>query len=67
MFKTDDMLPVLGTMEVKVNHNISTRSIPGKGPSLLGRYLLESFKLNLKAVYTVSVDSKLEDLLAKYA
>ena len=69
---TGDRIPVVGEMKVEVsygeqNAKLSLYVVEGQGPSLMGRDWIRQIRLDWKSIGMVSLTSKTEALLDKYA
>ena len=68
---TGEAVGVLGSAEVKVEHNQQVTILPlivtrGAGPTLLGRNWLTALKLDWQKILSVKTDSTLQSVLDKY-
>ena len=69
---TGEFLTVLGTLEVQVEHNCQSATLPviivdGGGPNLLGRNWLEKIRLNWSHICNITPNLSLEKILEDHS
>lgn len=69
---TGETIPVLGILDMKVEHNRQTATLPlvvisGAGPPLLGHDWLTTLQLNWQEIFKVQKRRTLQDILDEYS
>ena len=69
---TGQAIDVMGTADIRVEHNDQTATLSlfvtrGKGPSLLGRNWLETLRLDWKKIFLIQNETTLQEVLDRYS